>query len=129
MKIGLNKLKDQIKKWDKSFPLSIKFEIIKDEIKYAIQRAWIGYDEKYAHSIDIQFCILHKAVLYDFKQNARTAPSGLIIEEWISILDEMINLLINIEKNIEYENDDKKLEKDKKRFFHLFVKYFNHLWN
>lgn len=125
--------------WDKftSFiwyrPIN-KIKHIAYEIKYGFQRMFRGYDDREIFSLDFQFIEKYTNILQKFKENTVGYPTNLSPEEWDSILDRMMFLLLEIQNVYDevditnYKIKDEIIEKDKDEFFNLFSKYFFHLW-
>lgn len=126
MLLGLNAIPKELKYNYKDCNLITKFKFIKQEIKYAIQRAWIGYDKPSIWDIRYDFICLYKEKLFEFKKNLHSMPIGLSLQEWEKIIDKMISLLNIMQDEID---EYKKPSTAKDEFFDLFSKHFYDLWD
>ena len=94
-------------------------------IRYSIQRAKKGYDEKEVSDIDTSFVNRYISILKEFKDSSSSHPGSITMEEWNNILEEMINDL----EMIKFNDDTEQNMKYKDNFFSLFSKWFFYLWN
>lgn len=108
-----------------------KITTLKRELEYAWQRAWKGYDESYWYGLDSTFVELYISLLTRLRMDMNSYPPDMTVEEWESILDEMISCLkamrVLFVSGVDRDYDDIMEKKD--RFFKLFNKYFYHLWD
>lgn len=132
MLIGLKYLSKTMKDY-KNCCLRVKFRAIKDELKYAWQRAWHGYDDLMVRDIDDSFIELYISILQDFRNNLHSHPVNMTLKEWENTLDEMIKCLIHMDKAIQKCFGDLGIYQDankyKDRFFELLSKHFYNLWD
>lgn len=124
--IGLKYLPELLKDY-KECSLLIKIREIRQELKWAWQRAWKGYDDSFWWGMDENFTVLYKELLKELRNNLYSHPNTMTFEEWEQILDEMICLLDNMSWSMSNEYEIK--IKNKNRFFELFSKHFYDLWD
>ncbi len=108
--------------------LKCRLGTIKQELNYAWQRAWKGYDDRFWWDMNDAFISLYTKLFKDFRDNMNSHPHNIGYIEWGNILDKMVNLLeqiVSLEDNCEY---GKAVEK-KNEFFKLFSEYFYDLWD
>lgn len=125
----------------------MKFRIhnIIKTIKYALQRAFRGYDDVQVWGLCDSFIDTYTKILKRLRQKSGSYPFQFkTIEDWHAVLDEMILHLegmnedsYDTEKRI-YEDwpdfhskcyqNRKKMNEHKEEFFKLFNKYFYDLW-
>lgn len=117
-----------------------QIKIIINELKFAWQRAWRGYDDPSWWNIDDNFIETHKTLLQKLKDNLHGHPIDMTFNEWEKVLNEMIYLINNMDWNEMYSDDVEnigerlkenfnKIKQNKERFFELFSKYFYDLWD
>ncbi len=132
--IGLKYLLELMKNY-KGCCLTVKTKALKNELKYAWQRAYRGYDDLMAWNIDDGFLQLYGEILKNYRNNLHSYLCDINSEEWNKVLDEMIELLdrMDIDKCDIIQGYHKEVHNEiinnKDRFFELFSKYFYDLWN
>lgn len=127
--VGFN-LKEFLEQYEGS-RIIYKISRFKDEMKYAWQRAFRGYDDIELWNLDKVFVERYIEILNKWLENVNSYPPSMEYEEWEKILLEMKTLLeeINAEFNsCKMENWPLLYEK-KDRFFKLFSENFYHLWD
>ncbi len=109
--------------------LRCKLGTIKQELSYAWQRVWKGYDNRFWWSMDMVFIELYTELFKEFRDNMHSHPHNMGSTEWKNILDKMVNLLEQMDAlEIEDYEYAKAMEK-KDEFFKLFNKHFYDLWD
>ena len=113
-------------------------------LKYRCQRFIRGYADEDIWNIDCWFLENIKKIFPEFIKRTNSHPSELTWEEWKAILVTMNELLgwMDIDDACQklYHKESYELTSEQAReaaeaakdckytFFHLFNKYFNHLW-
>lgn len=116
-------------------------------IKLAWQRIRKGYDDISVWNFQYDFIYRTANILEEMKQNLKSRPFDLTMEEWESIIDRMCTCVKMMDCDYVYDelekisepadskemvnrmNESKEIaERNKKEFFELFEKHFYNLW-
>jgi hypothetical protein len=79
-------------------------------------------DNKEIWNLDISICKFIIPRLEIFKEQVLGHPPGITKEEWIEVLDKMLQFFKK------YVNDEIFVNAEEEEGFQLFFKYFNYLW-
>ena len=90
--------------------------------KYAIQRAERGFDDTELWNLNTTICQFIIPRLEEFKKQTFAYPPNITFEEWISIIDKMLDFFKR------YCDDDIDVDARKDEGFKLFCEYFEFLW-
>lgn len=93
-----------------------------DKEKYAIQRAERGFDDTELWNLNTTICQFIIPRLEEFKKQTFAYPPKITFEEWISIIDKMLDFFKR------YCDDDIDVDARKDEGFKLFCEYFEFLW-
>lgn len=93
-----------------------------DKKKYTMQRAKRGFDDTELWNLNTTICQFIIPRLEEFKEQTFGYPPGITFEEWIDIIDEMLNFFKK------YVDDEVFINASEERGFKLFYKYFDYLW-
>ena len=93
-----------------------------DKKKYAEQRAERGFDDTELWNLNATICKFIIPRLEEFKKQTIGYPPEITFEEWLNIIDEMLNFFKK------YVNDESFINASGERGFELFYEYFNYLW-
>lgn len=126
--IGLKYLPKVMKDYEGSY-LRVKIKAIKNELKYAWQRAYRGYDNLMAWNIDSTFAELYLEIFLQYSKNLHSHPTFITFEEWQDVLDEMIECLVAMNYDCKTLEDYEQQLKYKDRFFQLFSEHYYDLWD
>ena len=96
-------------------------------LKWQIQRAWRGYDDRMVFSMDQYFIRLYSEIMEDFVENLSGYPHGTTEQEWEATVYTMLGMLYvmgddsidDVELRVRTTND----------FFELFSKHFYSMWD
>lgn len=114
------------------------------EIRYAFQRAIRGYDYVDTFETFSKFTERYEKILKDYREHHYGYPGDMTVEEWESIVDDMIyHLHYMNEENVEDELSKgmpedwspspltvyEIMERHKDEFFKQFSKHFYSLWD
>lgn len=126
--IGLKYLSEVLKD-HKGCYLRVKVKAIKDELRYAWQRAYKGYDSRMTWNIDYTFAELYLEIFLQYRKNLHSYPYFITYEKWEEVLDEMIECLIAMNYDCKTTEDYDQQVKYKNRFFQLFSEHYYDLWD
>lgn len=99
---------------------------MKNEIKWAWQRVFRGYDDRLFWAMDEYLDPIIIAGLKNLRENGHGTPYGLTLKKWNTILDKMI-------EGFSTEDDDltlpAKAYKKQQEALVLFAFYYHSLWD
>ena len=103
-------------------------EKLKRKIKFFFQRRLRGFDDSEIWSLDQDLAKHILPRLKRYKEVNGGHPQELSWEQWMDILDEMIQTFEFLASDAKYDCFDKSKWKEINKGLHLFAKYYSDLW-
>lgn len=114
-----------------------KLKRIKENIRWAWQRAWRGYDDVSVFNYDLWFPDVTMQILKDFyvinhgswcKPIDERKDEDDMWYEYEETQEKIKNMVMLLNMVNDLENEDAKIQKAQKEFLVLFSKHLNNLW-